>query len=325
MEYVHIVTTSSVMVMNIKNGEQITINSDDSRFETALELVKQGDLAAVLQLDIKHVINSFGVDTDQSGVSIKVENGVGSVVVHGSEYPLENALVDRIIKMNEQGVSAKPLGNFVANLYSNPSSTAVKELYGFIEACSLPITADGCFIAYKIVKSDYMDIYSGKMNNSVGVTLSMPRHQVDDNRNNTCSAGLHFCSKEYLNHYGSSSRYNDRCVLVKINPADVVSIPSDYNNAKGRTWKYEVVGEMAAGWRDTLPKADYTSHAVVDEDGSEFIESSFYELGYELGQDDAWDGDYNFDYHVEYEDLLEGSLAFAEFEAGYNAGYNDGM
>ena len=33
-------------------------------------------------------------------------------------------------------------------------------------------------------------------------------------------------------------------MIVKISPADVVSIPSDYNNAKGRACKYEVIGEI---------------------------------------------------------------------------------
>lgn len=32
--------------------------------------------------------------------------------------------------------------------------------------------------------------------------------------------------------------------MVKINPRDVVAIPSDYNNAKGRTCKYHVVKEL---------------------------------------------------------------------------------
>jgi hypothetical protein len=32
-------------------------------------------------------------------------------------------------------------------------------------------------------------------------------------------------------------------LLVKIDPADVVSIPSDYDNAKGRAWRYQIVGE----------------------------------------------------------------------------------
>ena len=69
----------------------------------------------------------------------------------------------------------------------------------------------------------------------------MERNKVDDNQNNTCSSGLHFCSKEYLSHFGGS---DSRTMIVKINPADVVSIPTDYNNSKGRACKYVVVGEL---------------------------------------------------------------------------------
>ena len=32
-------------------------------------------------------------------------------------------------------------------------------------------------------------------------------------------------------------------MILKINPRDVVSIPTDYNNSKGRTCRYEVIGE----------------------------------------------------------------------------------
>ena len=67
----------------------------------------------------------------------------------------------------------------------------------------------------------------------------MERYDVDDNRDNTCSTGLHFCSKDYLNSFGGA-----RTVIVKINPRDVVSIPSDYNQTKGRACRYEVVGEI---------------------------------------------------------------------------------
>jgi hypothetical protein len=33
-------------------------------------------------------------------------------------------------------------------------------------------------------------------------------------------------------------------VIVKINPRDVVSIPTDYNDSKGRACRYEVVDEI---------------------------------------------------------------------------------
>jgi hypothetical protein len=108
-----------------------------------------------------------------------------------------------------------------------------------LEKNNLPITSDGHFLAYKKVRKDFKDCHTGTMDNSVGKIVEMERHEVDDNANNTCSNGLHFCSKEYLNHFGG-----ERTVIVKINPADVVSIPTDYDFSKGRACRYEVIGEL---------------------------------------------------------------------------------
>lgn len=77
------------------------------------------------------------------------------------------------------------------------------------------------------------------MDNSVGKVLEMPRNMVDEDKNRTCSAGLHFCSYDYLAHFGG-----ERIMVLKINPKDVVAIPADYNNSKGRTCRYEVVDEL---------------------------------------------------------------------------------
>jgi hypothetical protein len=84
------------------------------------------------------------------------------------------------------------------------------------------------------------------MDNSPGKIVEMERNAVDDNMHNTCSTGLHFCSKEYLPHFGNrdSGKKADRVVILKINPRDVVSIPADYNATKGRACRYEVIGEL---------------------------------------------------------------------------------
>jgi hypothetical protein len=108
-----------------------------------------------------------------------------------------------------------------------------------LEKNSLPITPDGHFLAYKKVRYDYKDCHSGTMDNSVGQVVEMERNSVDDDKDRTCSTGLHFCSRDYLNHFGG-----ERLVIVKVNPRDVVSIPSDYNGAKGRACRYEVVDEI---------------------------------------------------------------------------------
>jgi hypothetical protein len=91
------------------------------------------------------------------------------------------------------------------------------------------------------------------MDNSPGKIVEMERNAVDDNRDRTCSAGLHFCSQSYLTHFGG-----EKIVIVKINPKDVVSIPSDYNDAKGRACRYEVVGEM------TVDSSKAFTHSVQD-------------------------------------------------------------
>jgi hypothetical protein len=144
-----------------------------------------------------------------------------------------------MIAMLQEGFPIEPMVAFMENLYSNPSKRAVTELYGFLEKNNLPITPDGHFLAYKKVRHNFLDVHSGTMDNSPGTIVEMERNQVDDNKDQTCSTGLHFCGMSYLSCFGG-----ERTVIVKINPRDVVSIPSDYNEAKGRACRYEVIGEL---------------------------------------------------------------------------------
>lgn len=167
---------------------------------------------------------------------VTVEHGV--VRLDGD--PLHNVITDRILEQHVEGFDASATCNFLVNLDDNPSKVAVDELYLFLEAAKLPFTDDGYILAYKMVRDDYTDHYTGKIDNSIGAVPEMKRNKVDDRRDVTCSFGLHFCSQNYLNKYAS----NGRVIVIKINPRDVVSIPSDYNNAKGRCCKYEVVGEI---------------------------------------------------------------------------------
>ena len=173
--------------------------------------------------------------------------GQGNVSIQGDKFfwkdvEMHNALTTRMVQMLGEGFPIEPLVLFMENLMANPSRRAVQELYVFLEKNELPITPDGHFLAYKKIREDYMDIHSGTMDNSVGQIVQMERNEVDDDKDRTCSTGLHFCSKNYLPHFGSG--YGNRVVILKINPADVVSIPSDYDNAKGRACRYEVIAEM---------------------------------------------------------------------------------
>ena len=187
----------------------------------------------------------------------------GNVTINGDELlwkgqPFHNSIASRMIEMFKEGFPIEPMVKFMENLMMNPSKRSVDQLYGFLEKNSLPITQDGHFLAFKRVRSDYLDVHSGTIDNGVGQVVEMERNAVDDDPQSTCSSGLHFCSESYLTHFGGR---NDPVMILKINPADVVSIPVDYNGAKGRCSKYEVVGEVGA---DTTPAEAFVS--VVNDD-----------------------------------------------------------
>lgn len=152
-----------------------------------------------------------------------------------------NALATRMIEMFQDGFPIDPMVRFMENLMQNPSKRSVDQVYGFLEKNKLPITSDGYFLAFKRVRKDYKDIHSGTIDNSVGQVVSMDRNLVDDNPDSLCSSGLHFCSESYLGSFGS---HTDPVMILKINPADVVAIPTDYNGAKGRCAKYQVVAQV---------------------------------------------------------------------------------
>ena len=207
-----------------------TVSKTHVTYQKLVDAIKAENWGVVRDLiEPKKVVINYG----QGNVSVQGET------VFWKDKPMHNSLTVRMIAMLQDEFPIEPMVNFMENLMSNPSKQAVTELYGFLEENNLPITPDGCFLAYKKVRDDYKDCHSGTMDNSVGRIVTMERNEVDDNRDNTCSTGLHFCSESYLAHFSGS-----RTVIVKINPRDVVSIPSDYNNAKGRACRYEVVGEV---------------------------------------------------------------------------------
>ena len=175
----------------------------------------------------------------------------GGVLYYGDE-PVHSALGLKVIDMIREGFDIQPWITFAENVYANPFKQSRDELYTFLEKANLPITEDGCFIAYKKVNSNYRDVFTDTFDNNIGQVLEMPRELVDNDRNRHCSYGFHFCSENYLKNFGGS-----HVMLVKINPRDVVSIPNDYNFAKGRTCKYEVIGEI-----EEAIISDYTWDAV---------------------------------------------------------------
>jgi hypothetical protein len=192
-------------------------------------------------------------------------------------------------------------------VYANPFTQARDELYQWMERANMPIDQDGYFLAYKVVNSDYMDRHSRTFRNQIGDTPTMHRINCDNTSRNLCSSGLHFCSADYLPSFGVHE--GDHVMIIRINPADVVSIPKN-ETAKGRTWTYEVVGEISyeeVGIREWLP-VDTSWDA--DEDEGVF--------GVDDDYDDDFDGDPSIDVETIFVNTKQfGPMSFDEFVEKY--------
>ena len=230
MAYSYLIQGKNIVV--VIDNKPYTITSTHMGYEKLKQAIKDSDWDTVKSVvdPAKEILNY----------------GQGLVAVQGSKVfykdrEMVGVITQRLIDMYQEGFPVEPLILFMENLMQNPSKRAVEELYTFLEKGKLPITPDGHFLAYKKVRKDFLDIHSGTMSNAPGTVVEMERNAVDDDQNRTCSTGLHFCSKDYLDHFGGS---DSRTVILKINPADVVSIPADYNATKGRACRYEVLGEL---------------------------------------------------------------------------------
>lgn len=210
-------------------------NADPSHpnFKEALKRLAEDDIEGALDLiQVEQALKRFAKG------SIVIENG--ELFYKG--MLIKTGLTKRIVQDMQDKKDFEFYLPFLENLMLNPSNKAVNRLFDFLEANDIEITSSGYFIAWKKVRSDYHDIYSGTMDNSVGKLVEMPRNQVNEDDNQTCSDGLHVCSKSYLSFFGNAS--DNRVVKVKVHPRDVVSIPVDYNNAKMRTCRYEVLEDV---------------------------------------------------------------------------------
>jgi len=256
--------TGSGTISAFIEGNIYTIDPEHRNYSKILDAVKAKDWTSFLDLvDLSRKIRDYIHSTD-----VEIKDGV--ILFQGEV--IHNTLTERVIKFMQEDLPFKPLLNFLINLMDNPSKRAVNELYTFLDVGKLPITEDGYFLAFKNVRADYRDIHSGTFNNSVGSVCSMKRNSVCDDKDQTCSTGLHFCSIDYLPNFRDSN--GGKTMILKINPADVVSIPADYNNTKGRTCKYEVIGEYTDNWREKIGRGENGFDSdLYSSDGGEYDDS----------------------------------------------------
>lgn len=314
MSFNSLIRTEDGMSLVI-NGKPYTVSSTHPRWEAIRDALRASDWDVIPSL-----INTAKALEQYAGIcEIYVDAEAGIVTFNGEE--IVGVLVEHIISMMEDNFDITPMVLFLTNLMQNPDPAARMEAYGWMSANGVTITEDGFLLAWKRVQDDYKSFYDSKTDNSIGSIPELKRSDCDSNSSHTCSRGLHFCSQAYLPQYHGGQ---GRVLMLKINPADIVSIPTDYNNAKGRACKYEVVGETLGDARVDIETKEVLTQPVLT--NVDFVNTpSAYKAGYQDGYKDgrgkkASGTSYNGMY-------ADDSTHFAtrkEYEDGYEAGRVDG-
>lgn len=226
------------------DGETYTFGPDHPEHRNLMLALASGDTDRFKELvDVSRAVTAF------THGALKVEDG--EVTYNGRA--ISNDAVTHLLDLMEKGEPHEHFGKFVARLMENPSRGVVRGLWPVLskmgdqgDGCYL--NEDGWIVAYKRVRGDLKDLYSGRVQypdpdvydesvNSAtpidagagatiqGYTISIPRNECDENVGASCSYGLHFGGMDYVRNF----RRSDETVLlvVKVDPADVVSCPED--------------------------------------------------------------------------------------------------
>ncbi len=186
--------------------------------------------------------------------TFKGEFTVKNGKVYKGDKECHSYLAGRIIFFAKEGLPYKNLLKFAKNLEANPSERAREELYKFLEHGNFPIDDKGEVYAYKGVQNDFysktagtLPLIKGKTNaqgriyNAPGEEIECERKHVCDDKNVGCAPNsLHVGSFSYAREFSGG---DGKLMIVKFNPKDCVSVPTDCNHQKLRVCRYEVISE----------------------------------------------------------------------------------
>jgi hypothetical protein len=262
------IITDSTITLISETGPSVIGKTHPNFYKIKKALLQKNFLEVENMLDVKDGYKEFS----NGRIAVDGDNLIyDGAIIH-------NVLTQRIVEMIHNGDEATPMLNFLVNLMDNPSEGSIDQLYTFLEHENLPITEDGCFLAYKAINRDYTDKYTGTISNKVGDKVKMPYEEVTADPTKHCSSGLHCGSIEYVRCYGNfqtdenNEHTGDRLVTVKVNPSAVVSVPEDSDRQKVRVYRY-VVHEEIENPYDLVPK--YEAPVYYDDEGNEYDDEDY--------------------------------------------------
>lgn len=251
------------------DGQPRQFDANHPEYSGLVDCVRTGDAEEFIRLmDVGNTIQNWSED--------EFEFRDGHLYFEGEQVACEST--KRVLEMLRSDFPHQPMLKYLRNLYQNVSRRAIQESYRWSSQKGLPITEDGMLLGYKgvavhtgepimdllgntINEGDFVDKYTRvSYRNNVGDSPQMNRRSVNDDHTNGCAEGLHVGTFEYAKDLAG----NGPVVLVKFNPKDIVSVPSDCNCQKMRVSEYTVIG-VARGLVET-PVYEYEEDDDLDDE-----------------------------------------------------------
>lgn len=217
-------------------------------------------VAEILQHAVPVTSPQFSEDTVARQGNVVEDTGETNKSTQEADAPdtiiavVDNKVIPGVEKIKTQFARATKLGsttgvdNFLKRLATviEQRSHSVEDLLTFMERGDLPIAEDGSILIYKVLtrKGDrtdgrYVDCHTKKVEQWTGAYVCMDPSLVDHQRNNECSNGLHVARRGYIRNFSG-----DVCVLAKLAPEDVITVPS-YDANKMRVCCYHILMELS--------------------------------------------------------------------------------
>lgn len=246
MRYTLVENEGFSSITALVDGELLVATSEHPNYKAILSAVVEGVEAGLSDLfDVsKAVAKRF------QRISERVTVAAGQVYFDGEL--VDNSLTKQILRFMDDGEEDfQPLVNFFEKVATNPQEHSREQLFRWLQQHDFPIDADGDIIAYKGVRVGSDGVYTsisrgpavvngesvnGYVPNPLGATVEMPRNSVAWNPSVGCSTGLHAGTWSYAKGFAQGA-----VLKVKINPRDVVSVPTDCADQKVRVCRYRVL------------------------------------------------------------------------------------
>jgi hypothetical protein len=192
---------------------------------------------------------------------------------------VDNSISRALVRGLQNGEDVTPIALFMERLAQNPNRHSRTQTFDWLmaqeEEGGFTIDRDGFLIGYKGVARDgdkYSSIstgtafvdgveHKGSIPNAVGSVVHMPRSKVQHDPSNGCSVGLHVGTWSYASQWARGA-----VLKVRVNPRDIVSVPTDCSHQKMRVSKYSVLEVLSGPVNSLVDDSEYEYDFYEDED-----------------------------------------------------------